>query len=229
MHGSVRSDTLLLSLSVSPSPPSFAAPGGHPRPGAQHGRQGGVGAAGPRGAAGQEALLPGGRGELSWLRRRGDSVFAGCVLGCGLVAVQSGGCWTLLILSTWLHVHKEQDSNGNLCGSKCWPASRWLLQVLGWRTWAQAFFASHTPLPLIPPPVAPAPALQSQQRAAGGFMYQAVSTLRMLNTLTAHPEVQRSFLQQPIAGRAANAVSQSREGEEGAVYYPPPPAHMWRA
>lgn len=37
-------------------------------------------------------------------------------------------------------------------------------------------------------------------------MYQAVTTLRMLNTLTAHPEVQRSFLAQPILGRAANAV-----------------------
>ena len=63
-------------------------------------------------------------------------------------------------------------------------------------------------VPPCPPP--PPCCAQSQQRAAGGFMYQAVTTLRMLNTLTQHPDVQRSFLEQPIAGRAANAVRPPR-------------------
>lgn len=53
----------------------------------------------------------------------------------------------------------------------------------------------------------PSPALpQSQQRAARGFMSQAVSALRMLNTLTADPAVQRGFLHEPVATRAATAV-----------------------
>ena len=44
---------------------------------------------------------------------------------------------------------------------------------------------------------------EGQGKTAGGFMHMALTTLALLNKLSAHPVIKQSFLQAPLVGSAA--------------------------
>lgn len=44
---------------------------------------------------------------------------------------------------------------------------------------------------------------EGQGKTAGGFMHMALTTLALLNKLSAHPVIKQSFLQPPLVGSAA--------------------------
>jgi len=44
---------------------------------------------------------------------------------------------------------------------------------------------------------------EGQGKTAGGFMHMALTTLALLNKLSAHPMIKQSFLQPPLVGSAA--------------------------